>query len=475
MPTDATADGARHADPVALRAVLAAWEEACPARRRALAFLRARQTPIYLVGGTVRDALLGRKSSDVDLAVEGDALLLARQLADVVHGAFVPLDESRNVARVVLRADLPTRTLDLAGLRASGIVRDLWARDFTVNALAVPLTPDGFGELMDPTGGREDLQARRLRAIGPGSFQEDPLRVLRAPRFACALRLEIDPPTTAWALEAVSGLRRVSGERIRDELLQLLALGGVSHYLVAQPTRMALSVALPELPSSFRYLAGAANTLQQLDTLADAATSSAMGAPPLANAVDTCYMRHLRACWEEEIAGGRSRWHLLRLGVLLSETPDIPVPDIARRLRLSVKEQRYLHNLLQAIAAPLWTAMAEPDRLTIYRYLSVVREAGVDAAILRLAMCFRPPPWGDPPAKPVIMRHTGRLLKGWFEEYDLLVDPPALLNGQEIMECLETGPGPHIGHALESLREAQIRGLVSTPAEARRFLRHLQR
>ena len=120
------------------------------------------ETPLYMVGGAVRDILVGRDVHDLDLVIPSNVLRIARKLADVVGGAYYPLDEERDTARIVLIQDDKSRlVVDIASLRGKGIEEDLRGRDFTVNAIAVDLhKPEN---LIDPLHGAADLQARRLR------------------------------------------------------------------------------------------------------------------------------------------------------------------------------------------------------------------------------------------------------------------------------------------------------------------------
>src|SRR5881409_4253192 len=184
-----------------------------------------RSAPV-LVGGAVRDAWLGRRPGrevDLDVAVPAGALDLARRVAERLRGAFVPLDPERGTGRVVV----PGVRLDVTDFRGPTLAADLAARDFTVNALAVSvreLVTRGRAPIVDPTGGLADLRARRLRALGPRVLAEDPLRALRGVRLEAALALRLTPRTVAAIRAVAPALAAVSVERVRDELLAMLAL-----------------------------------------------------------------------------------------------------------------------------------------------------------------------------------------------------------------------------------------------------------
>jgi len=184
------------------------------------AAIQVRETG-WVVGGAIRDALLGRDVVDVDLAVHAGAEeSAARKIAGASGGTAFPLSTDFGTWRVIA-ADRSWH-LDVTRLRADTIEGDLALRDFTVNALALPLgAPDA--ELLDPTGGVADIEARILRATSPSSFEDDPLRLFRAARIAGALELTIDPDTVALARSAASRAGDPAGERRLAELRLLVA------------------------------------------------------------------------------------------------------------------------------------------------------------------------------------------------------------------------------------------------------------
>lgn len=185
----------------------------------------AADAPVHLVGGAVRDLLLGRGRSDIDLVVEGDAVALAARL-----GAEVVEHERFATAKVRLDG----HEVDIAGARAESyphpgalpevvpatdLDSDLRRRDFTINAMAIPL--QGEPRLIDPHGGREDLEAGLLRVLHPGSFADDPTRAVRAARYAA--RFGFRPESETAALLRSANLRTVSADRREAELLRLAA------------------------------------------------------------------------------------------------------------------------------------------------------------------------------------------------------------------------------------------------------------
>ena len=148
--------------------------------------------PAWIVGGAVRDRLLGRETTDLDIVVAGDPKTAARGIARAGGGTPFELSGAFGAWRVVGRGH--RWHVDIVRLRDDDIDSDLAARDFTVNAMAEPLAG---GELVDPHGGRADLEARRLRMVSAEALAEDPLRTLRAARLATELELEVAADTAA--------------------------------------------------------------------------------------------------------------------------------------------------------------------------------------------------------------------------------------------------------------------------------------
>jgi tRNA nucleotidyltransferase (CCA-adding enzyme) len=191
-------------------------------------------TPVYAVGGPVRDLLRGAPSRDADLAVEGDAIALAAPLADALGGGRVTVHRAFGTAVVRaggVRVDLAAtrrerypRPAALPVVEPAGIDADLARRDFTVNALAAAVAGPRRGELLDPFAGRADLAAGLIRILHPGSFRDDPTRLFRAVRYAARLGFELEPATAALAAEAIAAglVGELSGARLRAELVAVL-------------------------------------------------------------------------------------------------------------------------------------------------------------------------------------------------------------------------------------------------------------
>lgn len=245
------------------------------------------ESPVYLVGGSLRDAILKRSTTDLDLAVEGSAETLARRLARELKGTLVVLDEATRVYRVVLPRGspyLPWTQLDIAQAQNKDIHADLLRRDFTINAMAWPLpgtsrkkydlsrsawrsySPGKEGkvrgsvrlktdELLDPRGGLRDLKRRIIRADLPSVFPKDPLRLLRAFRQAAQLDFNLDAATQRHIRTYRGLVRKPAGERIRHELLEILSSSRAETWLRRMDEAGLLAGLFPELEKCRRCAA----------------------------------------------------------------------------------------------------------------------------------------------------------------------------------------------------------------------------
>lgn len=191
------------------------------------------EAEVFVVGGIVRDLLLNVRNLDLDLLVEPDGVALARALAAETGGEFkdkrfgtaaVTLPDGQLVEFATARTEAYSEPGALPDVEPSSVVDDLRRRDFTINAMAAALRPERFGELLDPFGGRSDLERRRIRVLHNLSFTEDPTRIFRAVRFETRFHFRMDPHTQALARHGIRDgvLARISPDRLRKELLQTL-------------------------------------------------------------------------------------------------------------------------------------------------------------------------------------------------------------------------------------------------------------
>ena len=466
-------------------------------------FAAARRTPLYVVGGAVRDALLARTRliTNLDLAIPQHALAFSRALADALHGTYVCLDEEAGSARVVV-LDGPLRVeLDLSDFRGPTIEADLAKRDFTINAMAVPLEQWAKGSgwestLLDPLHGRRDLEQRLLRACFPGTFQEDPVRILRAFRFAAALGLTIDAGVGPAMTAAVVRLPKVSGERIRDELFAILHTDRSSWALQELNRVGVLDVLIPELIPGRGVDQGG---YHHLDVFAHQLEAVAQGDRMLSDFAEfqAALREPMAAYCATELVERRSRKALIKFASLIHDvgkpaTKRVEadgdvwfighehfgatlVEAITQRLRLSNREHQMVYRLVLYHLRPGHLSReAQLTSRAIFRFFRDLEEDG--PACLLMWWTDRMATRGPVSRLDQVDQQRARLeelLHAYFFRAEEVVRPPRLIDGTQLMNALALMPGPVVGRLLAAIEEAQAAGELRTPEDALAFARKL--
>ena len=469
---------------------------------RLISFFGVRKLDAYVVGGAVRDRLLGRSSErDIDLAVAGDAVGISQELAAELGGSLAPLSVPRGMMRVVLANpggddQEPRQTIDLTGF-SEEIEKELARRDFSVNALAVALPQwhsGNFGDVViDFHGGRRDLMQKTLRALHPGVFKDDPGRLMRAVRLAGELRLRIEPDTVRLLLSNSHLLPQVAPDRVREELLRLLALNGAMGRIQTLDYLGMLQHIVPELMEAkgveqpkMHYWDVWGHSLHTLEA-AEGVTGGHQNSP-----VYSCvpWTPESEAYFAEIVSDGHTRRTVLKLAALFhdvakpqtktlepdgrtrffghSEKGAVMAEERLRNLRFSSRGVSMVSRMVEHHLRP--TGMSNegewPTNRAIYRYFRDVGDVALDTLYLCLADYLGAK--GPELAHPEWLNHAkmiSHVLDTGSQE-PVSVATPRLVNGHDLMSHLGLSPGPHIGSLLATIEEARAAGEIETQEQA---------
>lgn len=433
------------------------------------------ETPLYIVGGAVRDAYLHRPVKDLDLAVPAKSVEIARTIANRAKGDIFVMDAEREVARVFINTAEGRLTIDLARFRGADLEADLRDRDFTINAMAVDLRGD-LHDLIDPLRAEQDIAARLIRRCAAHAIAADPVRALRAIRQSVQLNFRIERETLADIRHYGPQMTQTSDERIRDEFWNLLAVPRPASALRILHSLGLLQIIVPEAALLEKAVwEDTLITLEHLRTIItsisplrtdDTAASFYMGM--LVMQLDRYRQRlqdHLAKSWPNE----RGHSVLLLLAVLLDPLSDpLLAGQRADALKLSKAEKQ---RLLSIAAAP-HTLEAAEDIRAAHRFWHTLGEAGVDVCLLALAAHIGPPDRAvGQDAWLERVEQARRLLEVYYERYEEVVMPPPVIDGRQLIEALQLTPGPVVRELLDYIRQEQAAGVVHNTEDALRVAR----
>ena len=439
----------------------------------------------------MRDALLGQGSQDLDIAVEGDAVAAGQELAAALGGRCVVMDGARGIVRTLLpmpegevQADLNSAPL--------GIEADLAARDFTIDAMAVPLDGEG-GDLIDPHEGRADLQLGTIRAVSPSSLSDDPARLLRAVRLEAQLGFTIEYDTVEDIRKKAGLVASVAPERARDELMKTLAEPRATDSLRRLDELGLLTRLIPELEEArgvaqpkehyWDVLNHLLETPGQVERVLSRPSDEAMVCVP--------GFEGMADYFEEEIGDGAVRSTVLKLAALLHDiskpstkhfepsgrmrffghdTEGAEVAEqILKRLRFCGRTCDMVRSMVRYHLRPSQLSQKGelPSARAMYRYYRDLGDVAVDTLYLNMAdyLAARGPDlelddWAEH------CRMLGHVLAMYDSGPDSTEGPSWLIDGHDVMAEFSLGPGPLIGEVLEVVREAQSTGEIATRQEA---------
>ncbi|MFY9487307.1 MAG: HD domain-containing protein [Solirubrobacterales bacterium] len=449
-------------------------------------------TATWLVGGSVRDVLLGRPVTDIDLAVNGDARAVARAIHERLHGDIFSMSERFGTWRVSPQGtDLQ---IDITALRGETIEQDLAMRDFTINAMAVSLGP-GTRESSNPIdlfGGLEDLAGSTLRVLGESAYTDDPLRPLRLPRFAATLGFAPDAETARLTKLHAAGITEAAAERQFAELRALVLSDGVLRGLSLLEELGLLPALVPELielhgveQSVYHHLDAFDHTIEVLVRLIELVDD-----PGQVFAADA---DRLKALLDQPLADEMTRGQALRFVALLHDIAKsrtrtvfdnghVGFPDhdrqgaelartICRRFNVSDRFTQFVSAITRHHLDLGFLVHQRPlPPRTIYRYLRSCEPVEVEVGVLSVA--DRTATRGRKADESIdshleLARELNRAALDWRASGK--AEP--LVRGDLLARELGIDPGPQLGRLLEAIAEARYAGELSTADEAIAFAR----
>ena len=455
-------------------------------------------TDAYLVGGSVRDWLLSAKpGQDIDIAVSGDPEAIAREIAGRFGGTVVPLSPAHGIVRVAVPADDGAEdgpwNIDVDGFTGT-IEADLARRDFSVNAMAVPLAGwPSSDSLIDMFGGRADLATKTIRALGPTVFQDDPGRLMRTVRLAGQLKFRVEPGTSKLIAADAGLLASVSLERIREEFLTILSLDGAKGQIEVLDHFGLFEQVIPELQTAkgvdqpnMHYWDVWGHTMQTVEA-AELITKGHQNSP-----IYSCvpWTPDSKAHFEQHATDGHTRGTLLKLAALFHDIakPQTKSQDETGRTRFfghseqgaEIAIQRLTHLRISSKGIEMVAKMVEqhlrptgmrdgddwPTNRAIHRYFRDVGDVAIDTLYLSLADYLGAK--GPDVVHEEWRNHAkmvGHILHIGTSEP---VSPTTtrLITGNDLMTHFDLQPGPEIGAVLGRVEEARSAGEIETKEQA---------
>lgn len=437
---------------------------------------------IYLVGGSVRDYLMGKESFDRDIIVmDEDAREFSLKLKTFFDAAFVPLDEENKIYRLVLRDKI--NYLDITNPVENSLEKDLMRRDLTMNAIAANIRT---GEIVDIAGGVTDIKNKCINYVCEQNFEDDPLRLLRVYRFQALYGFNLAPETIHAVCKFASLIKKPAVERINYEILKLFS-GKYAHIALENMDKTwILEEIFPfvkELkqvpPNSHHHLDLFHHSLETVKQIQNIYENSS---EEVKNHLDSIAfggfsrLAHLKLAGFMHDIGKFSTWTIEEGKHRFIKHDDVGAKMVLKLLKdmhFSNKQSEYVSTMVKNHIYPS-QVMSAPQitEKIMMRYIRKMEQSSIDAIVL--AQADRLSARGEEITEEIVKRNINSLnmlLKFYLEKRETLKPLPKLLDGNDVMQILKIRPSEKLGEILLSLHEAQLSGDVSTREQAVNFIK----
>ena len=466
---------------------------------------------IFLVGGAIRNTYLRKEVQDLDFAVKKNAITAAKNVADRFNGDFYILDKKRGAARALISIRSKKLIIDFTLINGRSIDEDLDKRDFTINAMAVKIPLSS--KVIDPLNGREDIKDSILRSCSPNSFQDDPVRTIRAIRFMNEFNLFLDQSEVELIKKASRNLDEISNERKRDEIInvlekvdgntaltQMLEFGIIEKVFPEVKKLYKIELDSPHIHDAWMHTLQVVCYCQQLMAISTNYPHPKRLHPRIKQAINMLekYQKYIFDYLNDPLNMNRSMYSLLILagiyhdagkGVIHPITKDnrkrYPkhakvgselIHNRAKIMGFSNGEIEYLTKIVRFHMKPSQSEFTNNNKkdIHIHRFYKKTGLAGILVGFIHLSdvLAAYEDTLTDERWNRAISS-VNNIFDAYFIHYDKIITPPKLINGNDILKEFNLQPGEKIGGLLEQVTEAQVKGEVNTKGEAIGFLGQL--
>ena len=409
-------------------------------------FANARGVQLYLVGGSVRDLLLKRQTTDIDFVLASDAIQFAKAFATSISATCIPLEENPATARVIVKQDdisqTPGLSMDFAQFRAASLTEDLRLRDLTINAMAIAFEnaeavinsacEQNSLRVIDPCDGMKDLENGLLQFPSEQVVRADPVRLLRIYRFAAQLDFKVSKSAVNLVTKHRSLLSNVAAERCRDELMKIFNVKQARPYLQQMDTAGLLTQALPMLKAT-------GTTWDSLETFEER---------PIPIGLDV-YRSEINDYLWEKLGVEVNRRSLIKCSLLLGDN----LSGVGAHLRLSRKATQLMKRLLSGSQA----LKNENRQLTQKQIIRFLRTSASDWwGVLLYAAASHP-------IHPPLLK---QIANTYYEHILPISKRGRLITGDDLIKHFDLKEGKQIGRLLKEIEERQFDGEIRTREEA---------